>query len=516
MFEASERFAFFDYFRVPYRISSPGPRPTAGIESPSILPRCGALWRTGGNGADARMLLWPIAEHSKGLDRDFALLGRYRLNGNWIFGHVVPDPAARRLLGSTGEGWEPMTRLSDAAGRIVASVWRDARGNIFLPFDPGECMWYFWSERYRGVGRSGMAAKVRSAALRAYYLIRPALPRPVQIGMRRLFAKVQRPPTFPRWPLETALHELYDWLFELLTDFAGTPVPFIEIWPDGHSWAMVLTHDVETSAGYRRLPVLRDVEREAGVRSSWNFVPLREPEEDRYEVEESLLRDLDREGCEVGVHGLRHDGRDLESLSTLLARLPAMRSYAERWNAVGFRAPATQREWDWMPLMGFEYDSSSSDSDPYEPIPGGCCSLLPFFNEGMVELPITLAQDHTLFTILGQRDGASWLRKALQVRDRGGMALVLTHPDYTDDLRIEQAYRSLLEAFADDPSVWRALPREVSDWWRRRANSWLEQTDAGWEVRGPAAVEGGIRFAGAEVGSNGAAERRPGPAAGGA
>jgi hypothetical protein len=393
------------------------------------------------------------------------VLGRYRLDGHTIFGHVVPDDSARRLLQAGGRGWEPTERLTDESGRIVASVWRDAAGDVFLPFDPGQCMWYAWSERYRNIGGSTAAAKMRAAALRAYYVIRPFLPRPVQISMRRMFAKVQGSPTFPRWPMETALHDLYDWLFDLLAGFAGGPVPWIDVWPDGHTWALVLTHDVETRTGYERVRHLRDVERDAGLVSSWNFVPLREPEQHRYEVEASMLGDLRREGCEVGVHGLHHDGRDLESLRTLLERLPAIRSFAERWQAVGFRAPATQRDWDLMPLLGFDYDSSFSDSAPYEPSPGGCCSYLPFLNEGMVELPITLAQDHTLFAILGERDGSSWLDKARAVRDLGGMALALTHPDYTDDAML-RAYRQLLEAFADDSSAWRAsydqhaLPRE--------------------------------------------------------
>ena len=67
------------------------------------------------------------------------------------------------------------------------------------------------------------------------------------------------------------------------------------------------------------------------------------------------------------MHGLYHDGRDLESEKTLLERLPAIRSHAERWGAVGFRSPATHRDWRLMRLLGFEYDSSSPDTDPFEP-----------------------------------------------------------------------------------------------------------------------------------------------------
>jgi hypothetical protein len=96
------------------------------------------------------------------------------------------------------------------------------------------------------------------------------------------------------------------------------------------------------------------------------------------------------------------------------------------------------------------------------------------------------------------------------------MVLVLTHPDYADDPRLVGGYRRLLEELRDDPSAWRALPREVSAWWRRRAQSTLEQTQEGWAVRGPAAPDGGIRFARAGVpamaGAGGLPRRAPGEA----
>ncbi len=107
-----------------------------------------------------------------------------------------------------------------------------------------------------------------------------------------------------------------------------------------------------------------------------------------------------------------------------------MRGAAERWQAVGFRSPATQRQWELMPLLGFDYDSSYPDTDPFEPQGGGCCAWLPFFNQGMVELPLTMQQDHTLFVILRHGDETAWVEKAEFLRGRGGLALIDTHPDY--------------------------------------------------------------------------------------
>jgi hypothetical protein len=504
LFEASHRLGFLDYFRVPYRVASPlmpsGPggalhrfcghlwvAPDHDLPAPSA-PRGAA--REDGSALEPRpgSLLWWLRADVAGLPAGVTRCGRYELGGIPVFCRVVPDRVASRWLTGTGNGWRPIQAIRDGEGNAVASVWRDANGSMFLPFDPAEAMHRLWSERYDAPEEPALAG-LRPALLKSYYAVRPALPRPVQISLRRMFTRIQRRATFPRWPVETALLDLYDWLFGQLAGFAGHPVPWLDLWPNGYSWALILTHDVETAVGCRDLHLLRDVERQLGYTSSWNFVPL------RYEVADEILTGLRDEGCEIGVHGLLHDGRDLASRRLLERRLAGMRRYAARWQAVGFRAPATQRVWEWMPLLGFDYDSSYHDTAPYEPTPGGCCSYFPFFNESLVELPITLPQDHTLFVILRQPDASVWIEKARHVRSRRGMALALTHPDYARDPRLLRSYRRLLEWLDDDPRLWRALPREVSAWWRRRAESTLEQGPAGWTVQGPAALDGTVRFA---------------------
>jgi hypothetical protein len=287
--------------------------------------------------------------------------------------------------------------------------------------------------------------------------------------------------------VEPSLHDICELVLQSAADAAGQDLPSIAPWPDGYTWALVLTHDVETARGRDAIDRVRAVEAAADLRSSWNLVP------ERYQVSDGLVERLRAAGCEVGVHGLRHDGRDLESLATLRARLPEMRRWAERWRAVGFRSPATHRVWDWMPMLGFDYDSSYPDTDPFEPIPGGCCWWLPFFNGELVELPITMVQDHTLFVIL-RRDDRLWHDKVDVLRRRGGMALLIAHPDYMLDDAPLASYERFLQAHRDDPSAWTALPRDVSAWWRRRAATSLVRVEGGWAPEGPGATEAQIFF----------------------
>ena len=213
--------------------------------------------------------------------------------------------------------------------------------------------------------------------------------------MRRGFTSVQHRSAFPRWPIETSLHDLLDLVLGVLGEAAGAPVPWIAPWPAGYRAAVVLTHDVEQQVGYDNIHRLRDLELEhrdfvrrgtsspAGTRSATTSSRSSAPRDSR-----------------SASTACYHDGRDLESERMLRRRLPEMREWAERWHAVGFRSPATHRAWELMPRLGFDYDSSYPDTDPYEPVAGGCCSWLPFMNGELVELPITLPQDHTLYEIL--------------------------------------------------------------------------------------------------------------------
>lgn len=432
-----------------------------------------------------RELLW-AGEHLLGEGPVAATIQGARVSIP-IFARVAGDRASEPHLVSRGGDWSCVVPLRGSDGGHVASIWVSREGEVFLPFDPDEVCEAYWSERYREAVAGPVGSSARRVAVWSYYRLRRLLPRAVQIWLRRRYAHIQARTAFPHWPVETALHDFFDLFGAILTDVDGEPVPHLAPWPDDHTWALVLTHDVETTAGLDVLPRIAELERRLGLRSAWNFVPR------RYDTSETLLAELVSDGFEVGVHGLYHDGRDLESVERVRERGPAMREAAERWGAVGFRAPATQRGWELMPMLGFDYDSSYPDTDPFEPQGGGCCTWLPYFNRELVELPLTMPQDHTIFVVL-RRGEEPWTTKASFLRDQGGMALLDTHPDYLADADMSAAYERLLERFAADPRAWKALPREVSSWWRRRAASRVIAGDDGWTVEGPAAGEASVEL----------------------
>jgi peptidoglycan/xylan/chitin deacetylase (PgdA/CDA1 family) len=259
----------------------------------------------------------------------------------------------------------------------------------------------------------------------------------------------------------------------------------IHPWPDGAQFSFVLTHDVETADGMRRIAAIADLEEELGMRSSWNIVPH------KYPLDWGLIRDLQDRGFEIGVHGYNHDGKLFTSRSTFRRRTPAMNAALTDFDAVGFRAPMVHRNLEWLQSLNVDYDASCFDVDPFQSMPGGVGGMWPFIAGKFVELPYTLPQDHIVFIALGERDGRIWQAKLDYISRLCGMALIITHPDYLDsELRIG-LYRDLMLRAREMAGVWHALPKDVAAWWRERDESQLAMgTDGSYFVQGPAANRG--------------------------
>ena len=125
---------------------------------------------------------------------------------------------------------------------------------------------HFLFERYV---RKGGDEK-ESLPLRAYYALKPLIPRRAQLAMRRRYAKRQAQRPFPRWPVEPLLVDrLEEELRARIAAQDGRPLPLVAPWPAGHRFAFVLTHDVEGTKGIGNIEAVRAVERKHGFVSSW-------------------------------------------------------------------------------------------------------------------------------------------------------------------------------------------------------------------------------------------------------
>lgn len=365
---------------------------------------------------------------------------------------------ARTAAGAPGE---PLAEFQAAGGERLAVV-RGADGVVTVPFELAGAYTAYVGERWREVSPP-LALKPWQFAI--FYRVKRLIPRSAQLAARRALMRRQGTPEFPRWPLDLSVERLVRLLARCLLAASGRDeLPFRWFWPRPYRYAAILTHDVESAEGLRLALELANLEEERGLRSSFNVVA------DWYPIDDGILRELRGRGFEIGVHGVRHDRSMFSSRAAFEAQQPAVRAAAERFEAVGFRSPATHRVFDWLADLPVSYDCSVPNSDPYDPQPGGCCSPWPFFVGDVVELPYTLPQDHTLFTLLRHRSIDLWLEQIAELRRCGGLVQALTHPDpgYLGDPDKRALYAAFLDALRDDSEAWLTLPRDVAAWWRDR------------------------------------------------
>lgn len=317
-----------------------------------------------------------------------------------------------------------------------------------------------------GEGQFGPGHWRLSTGKRLYYMVKPAVPRAMTRPLRRVYGGLRRGSEQLGWPIEAAYVRFQLAVVQhLLEAIAADSLPCIGFWPDGHSYAFVLTHDIETAEGQAHVPEVADLDASFGFRSSFNFVP------ERYRVDRGLVEDLKARGFEVGVHGLKHDGRDFWSETEFRRRAEHINRHLRELGAVGFRAPLTLRNPEWMQALEIEYDSSFFDTDPYEPIAGGTMSIWPFQLGRFIELPYTLTQDYTLASVLSELTPRLWLEKVGFIREHHGLALLNTHPDYLREPATWRIYSQFLRVMSERGDHYHALPQEISRWWRARSHA---------------------------------------------
>jgi uncharacterized protein len=301
-----------------------------------------------------------------------------------------------------------------------------------------------------------------------YYHLKPLIPRWLQIKLRRRVVMAKYPLYKDIWPIDEA---------------AGMQPEGWQGWPDGKKFALVITHDVETARGHEKAYKLARLDRELGFQSCFNFVP------EGYRVSEILRRDLVKHGFEVGVHGLTHSGQLYVSKEKFYKKIHKIKHYLKEWESVGFRTPSMYHKLDWYHDLDIEYDSSTFDTDPFEPQSDGAGTIFPFWvdggsgNGGYVELPYTMPQDFTLFILMGEKNTGIWKAKLDWIARNGGMALLLAHPDYmhfegkrrhSDEYPVDY-YKEFLEFIKAkyEGQYWQALPRDVARFW---ANNFRSET----------------------------------------
>lgn len=366
---------------------------------------------------------------------------------------------------------------------------------VLLPFDLASVIDNFRFERYASQLNGNGSRPIQAKPLRAaYYAVRPILPVAVRKYFQRLHLRGWHKLSFPRWPVDRSVEEIFEKLLTISMKARGLEeVPFIWFWPEGAPGCVMMTHDIETLAGLNFCDKLMDIDDSFGVKTSFQVIP-----EKRYLIPAGFLRNMGERGFEICVHDLNHDGHLYSDHEEFLRRVKRINQYGKNFGAQGFRAGAMYRNLDWYNALDFSYDMSVTNVAHLDPQMGGCCTVFPYFVGDILELPLTTIQDYPLFHILGQNCTTLWKTQTRLILEKYGLVSCIIHPDYITSAKNQETYEDLLGYFSELRStekIWIALPGEINRWWRARSQMRLTPDGGGWRIEGPEAKRARIAFA---------------------
>jgi peptidoglycan/xylan/chitin deacetylase (PgdA/CDA1 family) len=314
-----------------------------------------------------------------------------------------------------------------------------------------------------GEGRFGEDHWSLTSINRLYWWLKPSMPPAMIRFLRSRVTKLRRAIAEKYWPIDDR-YTLFQW--EIMRRFlqtSGLPsVTIRDFWPEKRDFAIVLTHDVESKKSHSFIPVVADLEEKYGFRSLFNIVG------DQIPKDKTMLQEMRDRGFEIGLHGYHHDERNYRSRQNFLDSSIHLNNCLKELNAIGYRSPLNLRNPEWMQVLEIDYDLSFFDTDPFEPIPGGTMNIWPFRIGRFIELPATLVQDNTLVNLLGERTPRIWLEKVEFLKRYHGMALLNSHPDYLMNKEVWNVYETFLRTMQERQDYWKALPCEITKWWRLR------------------------------------------------
>lgn len=351
---------------------------------------------------------------------------------------------------------------------------------VRVPFDPDKTVDLLRRERYVDRVESWLWGKAPSSL---YYFFRPWLPIPIRKHLQRLFYYGWRERSFPRWPVDTTVEQLFEKLLALSMRNQGlTSIPFIWFWPDGYRGCVMLTHDVESRQGAALIPQLMDVDQEYGIPASFQLIP-----EGAYAWTPDLLSRIRGRGFELNLHDLRHDGNLFSDEGQFREKACAINRYAAEYGTQGFRSGRMYRNPDWYDALEVSYDMSIPNVAHLDPQGGGCCTVFPYFIGGILELPLTTIQDYTLLHVLGECSTNLWKQQIELILQRHGLMSFIIHPDFIMEKGAIEVYHALLAHLRElqhGRNIWTALPGDINQWWRLRHRMILVQSHGTWSIEG--------------------------------
>lgn len=391
-------------------------------------------------------------------------------------------------------GGRPASHATDSLFDASQAVHVD-RGWVRLPFNLSEVVDNLRRERYMNAGDTSRTLRgLRSVRHQIYYFFRPWMPVSVRKYLQRLNLYDWQRLRFPHWPVDRTVDTLLEHVLLLCMKANGiSSLPFIWFWPEGAPSCAMMTHDVETSAGVGFCRQLMALDDSFEVKSSFQFVP-----EERYVVPGQLLEEMRSRGFEIDIQDLNHDGDLFRDRDEFLRRAARINEHLRNFGSKGFRSAIMYRNAEWLNAIKASYDMSFPSVAHLEPQRGGCCTVMPFFIDDVLELPLTTIQDYSLLHILKESSLDIWERQIELIKQKNGLISFIIHPDYLAGKPELDLYRSLLNRLSrlrTEEKLWIALPGEIDRWWRARNQMKLVLHDGQWRIEGEGSERARVAYA---------------------
>jgi glycosyltransferase involved in cell wall biosynthesis len=366
---------------------------------------------------------------------------------------------------------------------------------VYLPFDLDAIISNLRLEIYSG-NLSEQKTRLGAASIihDLYYLVRPILPLSIRSALQRVKLKNAMLNPFPRWPVDRTVDRVFEkTMIAVIRANGGQAIPFIWFWPEGKQAASILTHDVEDEAGKAFCQSLMDIDDEYGFKASFQIVP-----EKRYSVEPEFLQQLRERNFEICVHDLNHDGNLYEDRTEFRRRAQIINTYCNKFGTEGFRSGVLYRNLLWYGDYQFSYDMSLPNVAHLDPQGGGCCTVMPYFVDKILEIPVNATQDYSLFHILHEHSIDLWKQQIRTIVDGHGLISFIIHPDYVIEKDHQQIYRQLLSYLREQCAIhkiWVTVPSQINSWWRQRSAMKLLRNSYGWRITGEGSQRARIAYA---------------------
>lgn len=367
---------------------------------------------------------------------------------------------------NTSDG-EVLVFFNDGKNKFPAVVRKNA--NIIFNFDPQATIEFLQKEQYL------IPKKLLYQFMPLHYHIVPGRVRRYIKKILVLIAQKTADKNklkFPSWPVETSVETIRHIFFACKSLLGNGDLEPLSSWPENKKFAVVLSHDIDTSEGFHNIDKFIRIEKRYNMRSCWFVVGQ------FFNAHRNQLTALMQDGFEIGCHGYVHDNK-LISLGQVRMRDSLLRC-ADMLNKLeikGFRSPSLLRSAELFNVLKdlFLYDSSVPDTEAFLQIAprSGCCTVFPYKTQGKLwELPITLPLDSTLLALGYKPDKiyGIWKDKIEWIKKIGGMVQIATHSEsyYSGNSDMLRVYEKLLDFISHDSDYcWIAKPQEIVAWCER-------------------------------------------------